>query len=257
MNSIVHTEAIVLRAIKYRETSKIVTFYTREFGKLKAVAKGARQMKSKFGSSLEPMSRVSVVLYKKDHRDLQLVSQCDLVLSMRYLYDDLDKMAVGMFIIELMDKVSHDEEKNYNLFHLLQETFTALNAVTKNPKNLLYGFVIGLSRMLGFRPEFQHCVVCRKPVQKNGTSIVFHVGKGGPLCPSHVHAEGLKVNVSASSLDILPRLSAEHDLRAVVDVDIEKNQRAEIESLLLGYLRYHVEGLQHLKSVRVMQRILA
>ena len=72
---ITKSEAIVLKSMDFRDSSKIVTFYTRSFGKLKGIAKGARQMKSKFGAALEPITRVSLVLYKKEHRDLQLISE--------------------------------------------------------------------------------------------------------------------------------------------------------------------------------------
>jgi DNA repair protein RecO (recombination protein O) len=76
---ITKTEAVVLKSMNYRDSSKIVTFYTRGFGKVKCIAKGARQMKSKFGAGLEPITNVSLVLYKKEHRELQLVSQCDAI----------------------------------------------------------------------------------------------------------------------------------------------------------------------------------
>lgn len=258
MSAIVKTEAVVLRSIKYRESSKIVTFYTREFGKVKAVAKGARQIKSKFGSSLEPMSYVSLVLYKKEHRDLQLVSQCDLIKFLHDLYDDLDKLVVGMFIIELVDKVSHDEEKNQHLFHLLMEALRVLSAATKNHKNLLYGFEIRLAGILGFRPQFGLCIQCGKRlVQENGGSVVFNVGKGGPLCPSHADTDGVKVNVNRLSFHILSRLAGEGDLEEIFLINIDEDQCTEIESLLLGYLRYHVDGLHNLKSVKVLSRILA
>ena len=75
------TEAIVIRSMKYGDSSKIVTFYTRQFGKLKGIAKAARRSNNKFGSSLEPLSHVMLVVYKKDHRDLHLISQCDSIQS--------------------------------------------------------------------------------------------------------------------------------------------------------------------------------
>ena len=70
---IVKTDAIVLKSMRFRETSKIVTFYTRRYGKIAAVAKGARETKNKFGAALEPMTGVNLVFYKKEQRDLQLV----------------------------------------------------------------------------------------------------------------------------------------------------------------------------------------
>jgi DNA repair protein RecO (recombination protein O) len=257
MSSLVRTEAIVLRTIKYRETSKIVTFYTREFGKVKAIAKGARQAKSKFGASLEPMSHVALVMYKKDRRDLQLVSQCDILTTFRNLYDDIGKMAVGMLIIELVDKVSHDEDKHVDLFHLLHESLAMLNAATRNPKNLLYGFEIRLSTLLGFHLSFQQCAICRKPVMlRNGSFALFHIGKGGPLCSSHTRVDGLKVKLGASTLDTLAQLSAVHNLYDGVKIEIDSPQEMEIESLLLGYMRYHLEGLNNLKAGAVLKQII-
>ena len=73
------TDAIVLRAIKYGDTSKIVTLYTRRFGKVAVIAKGARSAKSKFGSALEPMSLIQAVFYRKENREVQLLSQADLL----------------------------------------------------------------------------------------------------------------------------------------------------------------------------------
>ena len=63
---IAKTEAVVLRSMKYRETSRIVSFYTKQFGKISGIVKGARSPKNAFGSALQPMSHVSLVLYKKD-----------------------------------------------------------------------------------------------------------------------------------------------------------------------------------------------
>src|SRR5436309_2774306 len=136
MSAIVTTDAIVLKSMKYRETSKIVAFYTRKFGKISAIVKGARRSKSKYGSSLEPMSYVSVVIYKKEGRELQTVSQCDVMKPFRHLADDLDKIAVGLSVIELVSIVAHEEEENTLLFLLVIDIMAALNDATRNPSNL-------------------------------------------------------------------------------------------------------------------------
>ena len=106
---IVKTEAIVLSAMKFRDTSKIVRLYTREFGKVSVVAKGARDAKSKFRSALQPMSHVSAVIYKNDNRELQLLSQCDSITSFHHLTEDMEKMCAALSALELVDVVTHDE----------------------------------------------------------------------------------------------------------------------------------------------------
>lgn len=265
MSTIVKTEAVVLKAMKYRETSKIVTFYTREFGKLSAIAKGARLPKNKFGASLEPMSYALLVLYKKEHRDLHLISQCDLLKSFRHLSEELDKMAVGMSVIELVDKVSHDEEANEKLFRLLIDVLAAVNTATKQAWNLLYGFEIRLATILGFQPNFERCAFCGRevltedgePENLDSKQVNFHIGKGGPLCPLCVDNAGLKVKISVESLRNLKRLAAIGSMDAIADVEITERSKKEIEGLLLGFLRFHVDGLQTLKAEKVLSRILS
>jgi DNA repair protein RecO (recombination protein O) len=89
------TEVIVLKSMKYRDTSKIVTFYSRKFGKLKGIAKGARSANNKFGSSLELMTHSMLLIYKKEHKDLHLISQCDAINSYRNISNDLDRMTTA------------------------------------------------------------------------------------------------------------------------------------------------------------------
>ena len=260
MSDIVKTEAVVLRSMKYRETSKIVTFYTRNFGKVKAIAKGARQSKSKFGSSLEPMSYVLAVLHRKEHRVLQLISQCDLIKPFRHLSEDLAKIAVCMSAIELIDKVSHDEEKNEKLFRLLLDVLSAANSATKKPWNLLYGFEIQLAGILGFQPNFEKCVLCGKAVligNDHSTLVAFHLGKGGPLCSSCSEHVGFKARISSDALRILAQLAGLRTMEAIADLGFIESHKEEIEGFLLRFLQFHIDGLQNLKAEKVLSRILA
>lgn len=260
MSKIVKTEAVVLKSIKYRETSKIVTFYTRDFGKLKAIAKGARQPKNKFGSSLELMSYVLVVLYRKEHRDLQLISQCDLIKPFLHLSDDLDKMAVCVSAIELVDKVSHDEEKNEKLFRLLVDLLSVTNGATRNPRNLFLGFEIQLASILGFQPNFEKCARCGKGVfagNDDSNSVAIHLAKAGPLCSSCAGLSGFKVRVSYDALHVLKQLARSRMMGAIADSELTDSHIEEIEGLLMRFLQFHVGGLQNLKAGKVLSRIVA
>jgi DNA repair protein RecO (recombination protein O) len=118
---ITRTDAVVLKSMKYRDSSKIVTFYSRRFGKVQGIAKGARQMKSKFGAALEPLSAVSLILYKKDHRELQLISQCDTLKTYKNIHSELERLAVGLSIIELLNQLTREEEGNDALYTLLEQ----------------------------------------------------------------------------------------------------------------------------------------
>ncbi len=151
---LVKTEAIVLKSMKYRDTSKIVTFYTKEYGKLNGIAKGARSAKNKFGSALEPLTHSMLVLYKKEHRDLHLISQCDAIDSFRNFTEDLDRMSIGLAVLELVNQLTHDEERKPALFPLLLETLSALNSSTKNYETYLQAFRLRLAALFGLCAEF-------------------------------------------------------------------------------------------------------
>ncbi|MBI4549149.1 MAG: DNA repair protein RecO, partial [Ignavibacteriae bacterium] len=257
MSHIVKTEAVVLRSMKYRESSKIVTFYTRQFGKISVIAKGARLPKSNYGSALEPMSYVSTVLYKKDGREIQTLSQADVVKSFLSLRENLQKMAVGMTIIELVNVVVHEQEENAALFNLLVDSLSAVNDATKNPSNVLYKFEVHLSRILGFQLTFDSCVSCRKRIldgEPESDAVQFHFAKGGLICNKCVHVPGNKVSLSKESFKALHHISSTKNLSDVSDLEIDPESKREIERLLEKYLRYHVSGFRSLKSERVFSK---
>ena len=113
---IVSTDAIVLHAMKYGDTSKIVTLYTRKYGKLKVIAKGVRTAKNKVGASLKPMTISSVVFYKKQNRELSLLSKCEIALPLKNIFAVEEKLAAVLAVIELLSLTMHDEHEEAQLY---------------------------------------------------------------------------------------------------------------------------------------------
>ncbi len=260
MNEIVTTDAIVLKSMKYRETSRIVNFYTRQFGKISGIVKGARSPKSKFGASLEPMSLCSLVFYKKEGRDLHTVSQCDTLKFFPHLAADIEKMSVGVSIIELINIVAHEEEENIPLFELAVNMLTTLNDATKNPLNLLYAFEVRIARVMGFQPLFDKCISCRTAVffvEGREKSVEYHLDKGGPLCHKCTSVAGHKTKLTPRVFRILERLTSSTDLVSIVNIEVDDRSRSEIETFLRSFLNYHVSGMRPLKSEKVFSKIMA
>ncbi|HYQ87152.1 MAG TPA: DNA repair protein RecO [Bacteroidota bacterium] len=260
MSTIEKTEAVVLRSMPYRETSKIVTFYTRRFGKLSTIVKGARRPRGRYGSSLEPMSYDSIVVYKKETRELQTLTQCDRVRPFLRLYDDLAKMSAGMGMIEITAMVTHDEEENAGLFSLLVGCLSAADAATKNPGHVLYCFEVHLAKILGFQPSFSRCVECSKTIGGKDSvraEVRFHLERGGPLCESCNLPSGHAVGVSANLLQTLEVLSQISDPLDATQLEIDYQERGQVQNFLWNYLRYHVQGLRPLNSEKVASQILA
>jgi DNA repair protein RecO (recombination protein O) len=259
MSTIEKTEAVVLRSIPFRETSKIVTFYTRRFGRLSTIVRGARRSPGKFGSSLEPMSHDVIVVYKKEGRELQTLSQCDRINSFRRLTEDLDRMSAGMTMIELVWMVTREEEENAQLFSLLTQALTAADDATKNPFSVLYWFEVRLAKHLGFEPFFDRCAGCRKTIStenQTGGVVRFHLGRGGPLCESCPPEGGQILFLSRPVLGVLAALTRAADAEAAGGLSYDAPTRDAVHDFLQKFLRYHVPGLRPLRSEKVFSRIL-
>jgi len=252
MSTISKSDAVVLKSLKYRESSKIVAFYTRGFGKLTGIVKGALRPRSRYGSSLEPMSYVNLVFYRKEGRDIQTISECDTIKSFRRLSEDLDLMAAGMTIIELVDLVAYGEVENIPVFNLLVDSLESLNTIPGSPSGILYHFELHLARALGFGPSFGDCVSCG-----SDRTVCFHISMGGLLCAKCASLPGQTVKMSGGTVDLLRRLAGSRGSDKLPQSEITPREAEETDKFLWTYLRFHVSGIRNLKSSGVFSKIRA
>jgi DNA repair protein RecO (recombination protein O) len=273
---ITRTDAVVLKSMKYRDSSKIVTFYSRRFGKVKGIAKGARQMKSKFGAALEPLSAVSLILYKKDQRELQLISQCDVLKTYKNIHSELERMAVGLSIIELLNQLTHDEEGNDALYSLLVQSLDELERAQKHFMNFFLAFELRCVSVLGFMPSLDACKSCGKKLDDlvADDSAVFQSAKGAILCSRcwqsgtgprggtlqagqrgalETFANEGNVRVSVGVLKGLQRL-LNAPLESIGSLDLGSALGNEIDGTLRLYLRQHFEDLRPIKSFDMLKQ---
>src|SRR5262249_15011191 len=172
-------EAVVLKLHALGDTSRIAVLYSRERGIVRTVAKGARQPKSKFAGTLEPLARVSALLYFKENRDLQLLSALDLIESYA-TPADFERLAHAQAAVELVDRLVWGEEEHAALYDLL---VAALGRIARDPSPALaadsVAFQVQAAGLLGYRPVLNACAGCgRDP----GPSRVFAPSRGGLLC---------------------------------------------------------------------------
>ncbi|MFH0992249.1 MAG: DNA repair protein RecO [bacterium] len=264
------TEAIVLKSSKFRDTSKLVYFYSRNYGKLKGIAKGARTLKSKFGASLEPITKVSVVLYKKEQRDLHLISQCDTLKVYKQIHSDFEKIQVALAILDLTHQLSHEEEENSRFFLLLSETLDELNSAEKQYLNFFYAFVLRLGAILGFSAQFDRCPICHEAVAMHDErrEFIFRADKGAVMCQACSYAHhrspmGDKLGIagilhqppsqpiSFQTVRILQRLNASK-LSGVAALHLDGRHGNEMNMVVRSYIHYHFEGLKPLKALEMV-----
>ena len=152
-------EAIIIHRRDFRETSLIVNFYTREFGKISGLLKGIRAEPAKFASTIEPFSFNDIVFYKKPSSSLHLVSQADIRDNFTPLRQDISKIGAASVMMEMVDALMQLEDKNEEIFNLTLMSLKEL-AVTGNPDKILTIFKIKMLSLSGFKPHFDSCVSC-------------------------------------------------------------------------------------------------
>lgn len=248
---IVTTDAVVLKAMKYRDTSKIVTFYTRAFGKVAAIAKGARGVRSKFGGALEPMTEVTLVLYKKEQRDLQLISQCDIARPFNRIHSEMDRLAAAMTVVEFLDQLSHNEEENRPMYELLVSTLAAIESSARNVRNHVLAFELRYASLVGFHPAFDRCSQCGKLPAEGLKELPVRLDRGGILCDSCASAGSsrgaMMTTMSVPAARILQRFLTA-PMESLSGVEYHEALGNELDETLRLYLRYHFEELRPLKS---------
>jgi DNA repair protein RecO (recombination protein O) len=243
------TEAVVLRSILKGETSKILSFFTKGSGKVKCIAKGARQIKSRYGATLEPMSIIYLQYYYKHTRDIQIVSKTEFIQPLLNLREDLERTAAGLVIMETVEKTTVPEDECPQTYKLLVEVLSALDAEKVEYKSALWYFLVHYMDFLGFRPNFQKCTECGgnllKPFIRQSTmDFLCHRCAERTVAVSPLAPELLQFlfHIQNSSINNI-HLNSLHSFFG------------EIDSLLWNYARFHVDGLEKLKSIRVLGQI--
>ncbi len=258
MSSIAATNAVVLRSIKFQESSRIVTFYTERFGRIAGIVKGARKSPGRFGASLRPMSQVCVVVYRKPGREVQTVSQCDLTVAYRRIPIDLERMSVGLQMVELVTMITHDEEENRPLYDLLSRSLSELDGEIDPGCILLYYFEIRLAGIFGFRPDFAACAGCGRPYGDGlpeGTMVRIDIERGGPLCGDCDSPGRRCVLLSASELQLLGDLSVRPRAGSRNIADGSGGRSERIEKFLFDFYTFHLPGFRRLRSGEVFRQV--
>ena len=242
------TEALVLRSIKFGETSRIVTFFSRDFGLIKAIAKGARAARPRFGAALDPFARLDLVFYRKPQRDLHLVSQADLIDGFLPLSDSVQRYAFASAVVEFLGQVIGGEEAAPALYGEAVEAMILLGVAPPEVlPYLLRAFQLRVMGLLGHGLELSRCVVCGRDREEPRAVDTM---AGGVVCAGCAPEGGGAIALSAPALRALRAYTA-NPLRAAVGQRLAPPVRAEVGRLVEAFLSMQLESYRGLKSLRL------
>jgi DNA repair protein RecO (recombination protein O) len=238
MSRLYRSTGVVLRTYKLAESDRIIVLLTEEHGKVRAVAKGVRKTKSKFGGRLEPMSHIHLLLH--EGRDLDIVNQVETVESLAPLVVDLDHMTRGMAVLEAVDQIAMEREPNPQLYRMLVGVLRTI-AISDSPL-VVPAFFWKLLALEGVRPELDVCVRCGE----TEPLVAFDMDHGGVLCRSCRSGAPL----SAEALELM-RMILGGQLNAALAAPISQASH-EVNAHATRAVEHHIE--RKLRSVAVFER---
>ncbi len=229
------TEAVALRRVDVGEADRILTLYTPQFGKIRAIAKGVRRLTSHLGGHLELFTRSKLLLAKG--RDLDYVSQAETVDPFIVFRDDPNLIWYPYYIAELLDRLSADNLANPPAYQLLLDTLGWVGRA-KEPDLLLRWYELQLLGLLGYRPELHRCLICKTPLEPD-EGHAFSV-QGGVICPTCAPTQRATA-ISLASFKVLRLLQRSADYREVDKVHVSDTIGSEVKRILNSYLQYILE----------------
>ena len=236
-------QGFVLRSVKLGEADKILTILTQGSGKVRAVAKGIRRTNSKFGARLEPLTHVSLMLYRG--RNLDTVTQCEILHPFPAVRSDFERFAAGETMVEAVDKVAEEHERNVRLFLLLLAGLRSLETRPRDAAAVAESFLLKLLSLSGFHPSLSACAACGLP----GPHEWFAASQGGVVCRKCADNDAARTSESALRwLDTLARA----DLSGAGEMTPEPRVRREGRAILYGYAEYHLE--RRMRSFALLAR---
>ncbi|MCY7409698.1 MAG: DNA repair protein RecO [Chitinophagales bacterium] len=233
---ITNTRGIVFRTIKYSETSVISKIYTEKFGMQSYIVNGVRSSKSKMkASQFQIMSMLDMEVYYHEHRNINRIKELRSYYSFTSLLFNPLKSAVGLFMIEVLNKCIHEEEQNEQVFRFISEKLISIDKLQHLSPDYLIKFLLELAALLGFTPHGNY---------SDETSF-FDLKEGHFISAIPNHQHFLNEQLS----EIFSKLVLELKTELTVSV------RRKLLEALLEYFQLHVPNFSKPKSLAVLEEV--
>jgi DNA repair protein RecO (recombination protein O) len=229
------TEGIVIRRIDSGETDSILTVYTSERGKLRVMAKGVRRPGSRLAGHGELLTHAAFLIARG--RNLDAVTQVQTVQSFASLRQDLERIAWGCYMAELLGRLSPEGQENSSAYELLLEALEHLDQ-GRDPELIARAYEVHLLGIMGYRPQVFRCVACNRELEPRAQA--FSSTLGGVLCPRCREEDRRAQPISLEALKVL-RYIQRGGLGETERLQLGPACRQEVEDLLYTYIRNILE----------------
>lgn len=225
------TDAIVIRLVDFSESSAVVTLFTRDFGKISGLAKGARRPKSAFESALDLLAVCRIVFLHKSSDALDLLTEAKLERRFRAATRDLSRLYAGYYLAELLNDLTEPGDPHPELFEAADAALAALDGQGDVPA-VIARFELTLLRFVGHLPELESCVECSTPIASTGR-VSFGLLSGGVLCPKCRSGKRQVASVQAATIAEMHMLAS--DQRPWAESQLDRARLGELRGVLNHY----------------------
>jgi DNA repair protein RecO (recombination protein O) len=244
--SVLSSEAVVLRTWPVHEADLIVSFFTRDYGRVRGVAKSALKSRKRFGGSLEPMTVARAWFAERPRQELVRLDQLEILHSPLSSPVDPVRLTVLSFFAELLDEALPDHDPHETVFRLL---LAVLDLTTvEQPWMPLTYFQLWMTRLMGLLPDLVHCTACGEALQAGETS--FNTLGDGLFCP--IHRNGNASELSADSWQLAQRM-LRAPASAFATEDWPRRRAQDLRRFTLQALERHLE--RKLRSAEALARL--
>lgn len=224
-------QGIVIRSMDYGEGNKIITLFTREQGKLSVVARGAKKVKSRYGSSAQLFTYGDYLFFKSGQ--LGTLNHAEIIEAFHKIREDLHKAAHASYLAELTDKMMGDQEGQPFLFEQLKASLQAIQE-DKDLHIIVHLYEMKMLMHAGYTPELEQCVVCREKSEPAAISI----GMGGVLCERCRLRDPEAIHLMPGVYKLL-RLFMQLDARRLGQIDVKPQTKQLLKQIMRAYLDTH------------------
>lgn len=241
----------MVRTRSYGESDKIVTFLTRDFGKLAAIAKGAKRSRRRFVNALEPFTQLRLGFRQSPASDLAWIESADIVRAARNVTRDLDRYAYSTYVLEVIDCMVEGREAEPAVFDLVAAVLEAIDRGYPTPlsADVLRAFEAQLLRLSGFEPRLEACTGCGRPFLDATAPLRFEPKHGNLRCATCNDGGGIAVSAAAVQAVLLLREGP-----VCEPPTVPRENATEVRILLQTAIAYHVR--RPLRSPELLREIL-
>jgi len=247
------TNAIVTRSLNYGESDKIVTFFTRDFGKLKGIAKGARRSKKRFQNALGLFSHLRLIFFDKEGMGLARAESCDILHSFPKIKEDLKKILYGNYYLELVNEMAGEREANREAFELLLSFLSNLEE-TKPQEEQLRLFEIRMLSLFGYRPNMKRCNLCKRNWEDSEEIhvVFFSLERGASICEKCSKTWNHLIPISLGTAKLIEKIS-QIELSKIQRLRFTPQSLSDSRELLPKFISYQLG--KELKSLKTLRQI--